>query len=332
MTNPASRRTFLTGALVSGAAAWLDARGRPRAGGLPGELAGGGAGLEPVPPDTAREIIPIWPEGVPGRKSDATPERVEDGRVHNVHDPTLSWFPAPAPATRTGVIVCPGGGYARLAMTNEAGGVTRFLNGTGVAAFVLKYRLSDYGHPAPLRDVLRAIRLVRSRANEFGVRAERIGVMGSSAGGHLAACAATLFDDPEGKTGAALDAVSARPDFVALQYPVITMGPPSVHTGSRRNLIGDPGAPELIAKLSVERHVTKNTPPCFLVHTAEDTSVPLENSVMFYEALRRAGVPAEMHLYEKGAHGFGTREGLGTTSLWTARWADWMRASGWLEQ
>jgi dipeptidyl aminopeptidase/acylaminoacyl peptidase len=109
------------------------------------------------------------------------------------------------------------------------------------------------------------------------------------------------------------------------------MGPPSVHTGSRRNLIGDPGSAELVEKLSVERHVTRDTPPCFLVHTAEDKSVPLENSVMFYEALRRAGVPAEMHLYEKWAHGFGTREGLGTTSLWTARWADWMRANGWLE-
>jgi acetyl esterase/lipase len=189
MAPPHSRRAFFAGALASGTAAWLGTRASLDAceggGGIAEQAApvrAPGSSMAPAPASVAREVIPIWPEGVPGRKPDAGPERVEDGRVYNVHDPTLSWFPAPAPATRTGVIVCPGGGYARLAMTNEAGGVTRFLNGTGVAAFVLKYRLADYGHPAPLRDVLRAIRLVRSRAEQFGIRADRVGVMGSSAG------------------------------------------------------------------------------------------------------------------------------------------------------
>jgi acetyl esterase/lipase len=336
MALSSSRRTFLSGTLVSGATAWLGAFERSVAGAATPQSASAPPPRPATHPDAStapREIIPIWPEGVPGRKADATPEQVEDGRIYNVHDPTLAWFPpAQANATRTAFVVCPGGGYARLAMTSEASGVTRFLNGIGVSAFVLKYRLGDYGHPAPLRDVLRAIRLVRARAASFGVRADRIGVMGSSAGGHLAACAATLFDDPEGKTGGELDAVSARPDFAVLQYPVITMGAPFVHTGSRRNLIGDPAPEALVAKLSVERQVSKDTAPCFLVHTAEDTTVSVENSLLFYDALRRAGVPAEMHLYEQGAHGFGTREGLGTTSLWTARWAEWMRASGWLEQ
>jgi acetyl esterase/lipase len=278
-----------------------------------------------------RKAISIWPEGVPGRLPDAGPERVEDGRVYNVHDPTISWYPAPAgAATGTGVVVCPGGGYSRLAVTSESSGVTTFLNCIGVSAFVLKYRLREYGHPAPLRDVLRAVRLVRSRAGEFGVRADRLGVMGSSAGGHLAACAATLFDDGEGKTGAPLDAVSARPDFAVLQYPVVSMEPPFVHAGSRRNLIGEHPTAALVAKLSVHRQVTRATPPCFLVHTTEDASVPIENSELFYAALRAAKVPAEAHFYEKGPHGFGTRDGLGTTSLWTARWADWMRANDWL--
>jgi acetyl esterase/lipase len=276
-------------------------------------------------------VIFLWPEGVPGAQAGGGDERIEDGRTYNVQVPTLTVFPAaPENAAGTAVIVCPGGGYARLAVAREGSELVRRLNALGVSAFVLKYRLVEYGHPAPLRDVLRAVRIVRSQARELGVRPDRIGVLGSSAGGHLAACAGTLFDAPEGRTGAALDAVSARPDFLALLYPVITMTEPFAHAGSRKNLIGDAPPPELVARLSVETQVTGTTPPTFIVHTAEDASVPLENSLLFFQALRRAGVAAEMHLYEKGPHGFGTTSGLGPTSEWPRRLEEWMRSHGWL--
>ncbi len=277
-------------------------------------------------------FIPLWPEGVPGALPNGGAERIEDGRVYNVQIPTLTAFPAPAgTAVGTAVIICPGGSYGRLAVVREGNELVKRLNTIGVSAFILKYRLAEYGHPAPLRDVLRAIRLVRSRAQELGVRADRIGVLGSSAGGHLAASAATLFDAPEGRTGTALDAVSGRPDFVALLYPVITMTDPFTHALSRRNLLGEAPPPALIERLSLEKQVTARTPPIFLVHTEEDASVPLENSVLFFEALRRAGVPAEMHIYEKGRHGFGTDAGLGPTSEWPKRLEEWMRAHGWLD-
>jgi acetyl esterase/lipase len=277
-------------------------------------------------------VLPLWPEGVPDARPDGGVERLEDGRVYNVQVPTLTVFPAPGgTAVGTAVIICPGGSYGRLAVSKEGSELVERFNALGVSAFVLKYRLVEYGHPAPLRDVLRAIRIVRSRAKELGVRPDRIGVLGSSAGGHLAACAGTLFDAPEGRTGAELDAVSARPDFLALLYPVITMTAPFTHALSRKNLIGEAPTPALVERLSVETQVSRNTPPTFLVHTAEDTSVPLENSLLFFEALRRAGVLAEMHLYEKGPHGFGTKPGLGPTSEWPKRLEEWMHSHGWLD-
>lgn len=279
----------------------------------------------------AGRVIPIWPEGVPGARRTGE-RRVVDGRVYNVQDPTLTFVaPEVGRATGTAVIICPGGGYARLSIVNEAAGVAAGLHALGVATFVLEYRLADYGHPAPLQDILRAVRFVRSKATEFGVRPDRIGVMGASAGGHVAATAATLYDAPEGRTGAALDTTSARPDFVALLYPVITMRDPFAHRDSRTNLLGASPPESLVARMSLETQVTANTPPVFLVHTAEDKTVPLENSVLFYQALRRAGVPAELHLYERGAHGFGMTQGLGPTSQWFQRFAEWMRAHGWLD-
>jgi acetyl esterase/lipase len=275
--------------------------------------------------------IPLWPEGVPDARADATPEVVEDSRVSNVHVPTLTVFAPPADrANGTAVIVCPGGGYTRLVMGNEGHPIAQWLNSLGVTAFVLKYRLKEYGHPAPLRDALRAVRLVRSRAAEFGVDPARIGIYGASAGGHLASSAITLFDHPDGRTGHALDAVSARPDFALLQYPVIFMEGPHVHAGSRRSLLGQDLAPELVARLSTDRQVTAATPPTFLVHAAEDTSVPLENSVAFHAALRRAGAPAELHVFQKGAHGFGLRKDLGPASEWPRLAEAWMRVNGWL--
>jgi acetyl esterase/lipase len=276
-------------------------------------------------------VIDLWPEGVPLRRPGAPGEHIEDGRVYNVNVPTLTMF-APPRGTGNGLaaIVCPGGGYARLAVDKEGSEMQRWLNGLGVTVFLLKYRVTPYEHPAPLLDVLRAVRIVRSRAPEWAIDPHRIGVFGSSAGGHLAASAATLFDAPEGKTGVALDKISARPDFVVLAYPVITMRTPGVHSGSRKNLIGDHPSDDLVNRLSVERQVTRATPPAFLVHTQEDQSVPVENSILYYQALRAAAVPVEMHLYEKGPHGFGMRPGLGPTSDWPRRCEDWMRFHGWL--
>ncbi len=277
------------------------------------------------------QVITLWPEGVPGARANGGVERLDDGRVYNVQQPTLT-FTAPDPGTATGtaVILCPGGGYVRLAIQNESEKVGRFLRTLGVATFVLKYRMAEFGHPAPLQDIVRAVRLVRARAREFGVDPARIGVMGASSGGHVAASAATLFDAPEARTGAALDAMSGRPDFVALLYPVITMEAPFAHAGSVKALLGATPQPEAVARLSLERQVTPQTPPAFIVHTAEDVSVPLENSLMFVAALRRAHVPTEFHMYERGAHGFGIAPGLGPTSRWQERLADWMRAHGWL--
>ncbi|MGC4095279.1 MAG: alpha/beta hydrolase [Polyangiaceae bacterium] len=173
-----------------------------------------------------------------------------------------------------------------------------------MTAFVLKYRVEPYRFPAALRDVLRAVRLVRSRAAEFQVDPQRIGVFGSSAGGHLALSAGTLFDAPEGKTGAALDGVDARPDFMALLYPVVTMREPFVHRGSRRALLGDAPSEQLIQQASLESRVSARTPPAFLVHSAEDASVPLENTLLVQRALSQAHVPVEAHLYQQGPHGF----------------------------
>lgn len=289
--------------------------------------------LAPARASSAAEprVIPLWPEGVPGALPNAGDEYVKDDRVYNVQVPTLTYFPAPADkAIGTAAIVCPGGGYVRLAVTNEGNGMAKWLNSLGVSVFILKYRLKEYGHPAPLRDVLRAVRFVRSRATEFDVDPQRIGLFGSSAGGHLVACAGTLYDHPDGKTGAALDAVSARPDFMVMQYAVVQRDTAVVHRGSREALLGRNPSAELIDLLSVDRHVTKDTPPAFLVATQEDTSVPLENSIAFYRALRAAGVSAELHLYEKGPHGFGMRAGYGPTSEWPQRATEWMRSHGWL--
>jgi acetyl esterase/lipase len=278
------------------------------------------------------QVMDLWPEGVPGLRADASPEKKSsEGRVANVNHSTLTAYPAPAgTACGTAVIICPGGRYGWLSMNKEGTEPAAWFNSLGVAAFVLKYRLAEYGHPAPLRDVLCAVRLVRSRAAEFGLKADRIGAMGFSAGGHLASCAGTLYDAPEGRTGASLDAVSARPDFLILIYPVITMKDPHAHAGSRRNLLGADPTGAQIEHLSTELQVTKNTPPAFLLTTFEDHTVPAENSLGFVEAMHRAGVPAELHVYEKGPHGIGLRSGYGPASAWPKLAEQWLRLHGWL--
>jgi acetyl esterase/lipase len=274
-------------------------------------------------------VLPLWPEGVPGLLPGGGPEVEQDARISNVHAPSLTVFLAPEGSRNgTAVVVCPGGAYMRLAIDKEGTAVAQWLNSLGVSAFVLKYRLKEYGHPAPLRDVLRAIRLVRSRAPQWKLAPDRVGVMGFSAGGHLASSAATLFDAAEGKTGAALDAVSARPDFAVLVYPVISMTSSVTHAGSKENLLGTSPAPELAAHLSTDLQVTRQTPPTFLVHGGTDQSVAPENSLAFFGALRRESVPAEIHIYQEGAHGVGIEPNHGPISDWPKRCAEWLALRG----
>jgi acetyl esterase/lipase len=232
-------------------------------------------------------------------------------------------------ATGTGVIVAPGGGYGNLAMDHEGRQVASWFNAMGVTAFVLKYRLGPrYHHPIELGDAQRAIRLVRANADTFGVRADRIGMMGFSAGGHLTATAGTHFDAGKADAPDPIDRASSRPDFLILGYPVISFDPAIKHAGSERNLLGEHPDPALVADLSNELRVTAQTPPTFLFHTTNDPGVPVENSVRFYLALVKAKVPAEMHLFENGPHGVGLALGDPALSVWPTLLLNWLRARG----
>jgi acetyl esterase/lipase len=283
--------------------------------------------------ETPSQVIPLWPEGVPDLRADASPEKDDGaGRYTNIHHPSLVVFaPAKEKANGTAVIYTPGGGYLRVSAGGVNGGdVTRWLNSLGITVFMLKYRHAEYGHPAPLRDALRATRIVRSRAAEFGVKPDRVGMLGGSAGGHLTASAGTLFDAPEGRTGAPLDKVSGRPDFMILVFSMISFRDVQIEKGRRHPLLGENPSDELKRHLSVDEQVTKDTPPTFLVHSAEDKTVPVENSLLFYQAMRRAGAPIEMHLYPKGPHGSGMDPKLGPISEWPKHCEIWMRFNGWL--
>jgi acetyl esterase/lipase len=280
-------------------------------------------------------VVALWPEGLPKPAAhtrpqtgpQAGPERLDGERVSNVSEPTLTVYPASydRPAG-TAVIICPGGGYEFLSFTREGHQYAQWLSSLGVTAFVLKNRLSGYGHPAPLQDVLRAVRLVRSQAAKYGVAPDRIGVMGSSAGGHLAASASTLYDNPAGRAGDALDAVSARPDFAMLMYPVIAMEAPVTHQGSRNALLGAAPPQQLVDLMSVQKQVNAATPPTLLIHSQDDGLVPAENSILYFQALTRAHVPAELHVFERGGHGMAMRAGQGTASDWPRRAEEWLRA------
>jgi len=266
----------------------------------------------------------LWPEGAPGAKGNADGDK-----------PSLTiYLKKKKKANGTAVIICPGGGYGHLAMDHEGHQVARWLNSLGVAGFILKYRHRGvgYGYPAPLLDVQRAISKVRYQAKEFKIDPERIGVMGFSAGGHLASTAGTHFHTGKADAKDPIDRVSCQPDFMILVYPVISFTESFTHIGSRRNLLGKDADAKLIEKFSNEKQVTPQTPPTFLVHTWEDKAVPVENSVYFYLALRKAKVPAEMHLYLKGNHGFGLNRAKGATASWPARCGEWLQTMGYLKK
>ncbi len=238
--------------------------------------------------------LPLWEQDTP-LAGDALPGL-----------PRLTVY-LPSEEFRSGqaIIVCPGGGYGMLSVPKEGHRIARFLSSHGHAAAVLENRYAPYRHPAPLIDAQRAIRILRHNASEWMIDPAQIGIMGFSAGGHLAGSAATQALAEAGIVGDTIDQQSSRPDFAILVYPVISFTADCAHLGSRENLLGTDAAPELVAALSLENAVTAQTPPTLLIHTNEDEGVPPENSVLFYQALRKHGVPAELHIYEKEGHGIG---------------------------
>lgn len=280
--------------------------------------AGGRGGAAGRGLNTMPEEMPLWDNGAPGALGTDEADR-----------PTLTLYRAARSPNGTAVVVAPGGGYGALAMDHEGRQVASYFNAMGVAALVLKYRLGPkYRHPIPLGDAQRAMRLARSRAADFGIAANRIGMMGFSAGGHLTATAGTHFAAGAADSPDPVERVSSRPDFLILGYPVISFDPAVRHAGSMRNLLGENPDPKLVEDLSNELRVTAETPPTFLFHTNADTGVPAENSVLFYLALRKAKVPAEMHIFETGPHGVGLALGDPALSAWPALLTTWMRGRG----
>jgi len=278
-----------------------------------GRMSGGMAWPANLP-----EPMPLWANGAPG----ALGSSEED-------TPTIAAFIPASNPTKTAVIVAPGGGYVHLSMIKEGADVAAWLNAHGVAAFVVRYRLGPKYHtPIELGDAQRAIRTVRADAAKYGIASDHIGMWGFSAGGHLTASAGTMFDAGNAAATDAIEQQSSRPDFLILAYPVITMQDPYVHKGSRTYLLGDAPTQEQMDTMSPEMHVTAQTPPTFLFTTTDDKTVPVLNSVMFYTSLVKAGVPAEMHIFQHGAHGSGLAPANPQLKPWTDLLIKWMRERG----
>jgi acetyl esterase/lipase len=271
-----------------------------------------------APAFTEGQILSLWENGAPGALGK------DDADI-----PTIAVYRSPQRPNGTAVIIAPGGGYSNLASAYEGRQEAYWFNAMGVSAFVLKYRLGPrYHHPIELGDAQRAIRTVRARAREFGVATDRIGMMGFSAGGHLTSTAGTHYDDGNPAAPDPIDRVSSRPDFLILCYAVVSFDPAIRHAGSMRNLLGDNPDPQLVENLSNELQVTAQTPPTFLFATANDPVVPVENSIRFFLALRKAKVPAELHLFENGPHGVGMALGDPALSQWTPLLESWLRNRG----
>lgn len=263
-------------------------------------------------------VTPLWRGQAPHAVGDSEYDR-----------PKLHAYLAAKP-NGAAVVICPGGGYGNLAMDHEGRQVAEFFNKLGMHAFILEYRIAKKErpgplHPAPLEDAQRAIRTVRSFQEKYGIDTKRVGIIGFSAGGHLASTAATHFENKY--DGDDIDKLPCRPDFLILGYPVISMEDGVTHTGSRRNLLGEKPDATLIALYSNDKQVTRETPPTFIFHTSEDVAVQPENAVRFYQALKKANVATELHIYERGRHGVGMNPKTGTpTDTWSDRLADWLKA------
>ena len=267
--------------------------------------------------------MPLWPDGAPGALGKTTNDI-----------PTLTpYLHAPTHSTDAALVICPGGGYAHLA-PHEGNDYALWLNQHGVTCFVLKYRLgsSAYHYPSEFEDVTRAVRWVRAHADDFNVDPHRVGIMGSSAGGHLAATLLTHFDFGNTNSDDPIERQSSRPDLGILCYPVITMGA-YTHGGSKENLLGRHPSRNLVKLLSNELQVTTNTPPCFIWCTYEDETVPMENSLMFAEALRKNHVPFDLHIYQKGGHGMGLKDKppFAHPHPWTGDCLFWLKQQGWVK-
>ena len=270
------------------------------------------------------DIELLWPDRAPAAKGDTDNDK-----------PSLSIFlPPEEKAAGSAIVICPGGGYGHLSMVKEGSDVALWLNSLGVSAFVLKYRhaANGYRHPVPLEDAQRAMRVVRANSDKWRLDSSRVGLMGFSAGGHLASTVGTHFDRGRPEDDDPVERISCRPDFLVLCYPVITLSGPYVHQGSKKNLLGDKPEAELVQGLSNELQVTPETPPTFLFSTSADTAVPPENSVMFYLALKRSKVPAELHIYQEGPHGVGLAPKDAVLTTWKERLADWLKVRGVLEK
>jgi acetyl esterase/lipase len=263
------------------------------------------------------ETFPLWDGPAPGALGKQEADR-----------PTITYY-TPVYSTHTAIVVTPGGGYSFVATNHEGRQIANWLNTLGISVFVVQYRVGPrYHHPVELGDAQRGMRFVRSHAADFRIDPDQIGLMGFSAGGHLAASVATHFDAGNPTATDPIDRVSCRPDFLILGYPVISLFQPYAHQGSVNSLLGEHPDPGLLRELSPELHVTPQTPPTFLVTTSEDTTVPPENTMDFYRALRKAGVPAELHIFEKGNHGFGLTAGEPNHEVWHILLEQWLHQRG----
>ncbi len=268
------------------------------------------------------QTILLWPAGAPGALGQDDADK-----------PALTiYMPPNTTGPLTAVVIAPGGGYQRLSMNLEGRAPANYFNAMGMAAFVLRYRLGPrYRHPIELGDAQRAIRTVRARADEWHLARDRIGIMGFSAGGHLASTVSTRFDKGNPDATDPIDRVSSRPDFAVLGYPVISFVEPWTHQGSKTSLLGENADPSLARSLSTETQVISSTPPTFIYQTNADTTVPAENAVAYFLALRRAGVPAELHVFKDGRHGTGLGLGDPALSEWPRLLANWLRGGGFLK-
>lgn len=283
----------------------------------------------------AAQIITLWEGKIPNSKNinNSKPDEVAPKSfwVTKLDVPSMAYYPATQNDCRTAVIVCPGGGYAGLTYTFEGVMTASWFNSIGISAFVLRYRLPkdenmENRSIGPLQDVQQAIRYVRSHAKEFGINPNHIGVIGFSAGGHLASIASTLYNENVYKS--TINA-SARPDFSILVYPVITMDTTLTHMGSREALIGKDADQQLTNHFSSDKQVTKDTPPAFLVHALDDNLVPYTNSILYTNAMRKNNVQCELHLYAKGDHGLGVKAPTDTQAFWRDACEKWLRMNGW---
>jgi len=273
------------------------------------------------------KTLKVWPNGAPNDNGMKEPEEQYDGvRVRNVSEAEMYVYLPEKNNSGAAVVICPGGGYWIEAMDHEGFDMAEWLKSKGVAGIVLKYRLPYGHHEVPASDLKRAIRIVRSNSKEWGIDPEKVGIAGSSAGGHLASTVGTHFDIGIKDSSDPIDKISCRPDFMLLLYPVVTFNEAFGHMGSRKNLIGEGNDWKMVEEYSNELHVTPETPPTFLVLADDDKAVPPRNSVEFYLALKKNNVPAEMHIFQEGGHGFGMTKKNLPVDEWPDLFYNWLKA------